>query len=124
MMIEAAHHGGTLSEKFAADLTCLHTCLLRSWPVGFNGETAMTKATYFVRACPTCGRMLEIRIELLGKEVSCQHCNAHFEATAWNDHREKDRHLDRLMARADQYLLKTELLNAEWQSGHYDNQVD
>ncbi|MGE0610309.1 MAG: hypothetical protein AB7O62_24685 [Pirellulales bacterium] len=34
----------------------------------------MSKATYFVQECPTCGRSLEIRVEYLGKKVVCQHC--------------------------------------------------
>ena len=29
----------------------------------------MSKATYFVQECPTCGRDLEIRVEYLGKRV-------------------------------------------------------
>ena len=40
----------------------------------------MANATYFVQECPTCGRNLQIRIEYLGKEVICQHCDASFEA--------------------------------------------
>ena len=34
----------------------------------------MSKTTYFVQECPTCGRNLEIRVEYLGKKVICQHC--------------------------------------------------
>ena len=29
----------------------------------------MASGTFFVRSCPTCGRALEVRIELLGKKV-------------------------------------------------------
>lgn len=84
----------------------------------------MTKATYFVRPCPTCGRMLEIRIELLGKEVCCQHCNGHFEATAWIDNRENEQKIDQLLARADQYLLNTDWQGGHWSGSYFDNQVD
>ena len=35
----------------------------------------------FVQACPTCGRRLEVRIELLGRSVACQHCRAEFIAS-------------------------------------------
>ena len=28
----------------------------------------------FVQECPTCGRRLHIRVEYLGRKVSCQHC--------------------------------------------------
>lgn len=40
----------------------------------------MTKATYFLQVCPTCGRRLQVRIEYLGKVVACQHCHGRFEA--------------------------------------------
>jgi hypothetical protein len=40
----------------------------------------MSRNTYFVQECPTCGRKLEIRVQYLGKQVVCQHCNAQFEA--------------------------------------------
>jgi hypothetical protein len=40
----------------------------------------MSRNTYFVQECPTCGRKLEIRVQYLGKQVVCQHCNARFEA--------------------------------------------
>ncbi|HTN77111.1 MAG TPA: hypothetical protein VL096_17750, partial [Pirellulaceae bacterium] len=41
----------------------------------------MSKATYFVQDCPTCGRRLQIRVEYLGKRVACQHCRGQFDAT-------------------------------------------
>lgn len=40
----------------------------------------MSKATYFVQDCPTCGRRLQIRVEYLGKRVACQHCRGQFDA--------------------------------------------
>ena len=40
----------------------------------------MSRNTYFVQECPTCGRKLEVRVQYLGKQVVCQHCNARFEA--------------------------------------------
>jgi hypothetical protein len=40
----------------------------------------MSRNTYFVQECPTCGRKLEVRIQYLGKQVVCQHCGARFEA--------------------------------------------
>lgn len=39
-----------------------------------EGDTAMSRPTFFVQECPTCGRSLEIRVEYLGKVVHCQHC--------------------------------------------------
>ena len=40
----------------------------------------MSNATYFVQGCPTCGRRLQIRVEYLGKQVACQHCQGTFVA--------------------------------------------
>jgi hypothetical protein len=34
----------------------------------------MSNATYFVQECPTCGRRLQIRVEYLGRNVVCRHC--------------------------------------------------
>ena len=38
----------------------------------------MSRATFFIQECPTCGRQLHVRIEYLGKSVHCQHCDAQF----------------------------------------------
>jgi len=40
----------------------------------------MSGATYFVQDCPVCGRYLQVRLELLGKTVSCRHCRGSFTA--------------------------------------------
>jgi hypothetical protein len=40
----------------------------------------MSRATFFIRECPTCGRRLQIRVEYLGRAVRCKHCDAQFEA--------------------------------------------
>lgn len=41
----------------------------------------MSRSTYFVQECPTCGRGLQVRVEYLGRQVVCQHCHGRFEAT-------------------------------------------
>jgi DNA-directed RNA polymerase subunit M/transcription elongation factor TFIIS len=41
----------------------------------------MPSGAYFIRSCPTCGRSLEVRVEYLGKRVSCQHCSAEFDTS-------------------------------------------
>jgi hypothetical protein len=41
----------------------------------------MSRSTYFVQECPTCGRGLQVRVEYLGRQVVCQHCHARFEAS-------------------------------------------
>jgi len=40
----------------------------------------MSRSTYYVQECPTCGRSLQVRVEYLGKVVICQHCHGRFEA--------------------------------------------
>jgi ribosomal protein L37AE/L43A len=42
----------------------------------------MSLLAFFAQECPTCGRSLEIRVELLGRNVYCQHCRAKFVAGA------------------------------------------
>ncbi len=41
----------------------------------------MSRSTYFVQECPTCGRSLQVCVEYLGRQVVCQHCHGRFEAT-------------------------------------------
>lgn len=38
----------------------------------------MTTSTFFVQACPTCGRRVEVRVEYLGRRVACDHCGGRF----------------------------------------------
>ncbi len=40
----------------------------------------MSRATFFLRECPTCGRRLQIRVQYLGRTVRCTHCNGSFVA--------------------------------------------
>lgn len=41
----------------------------------------MANSTYFYQECPTCGRLLEIRVTHLGRKVVCEHCRANLVAT-------------------------------------------
>lgn len=41
----------------------------------------MSSPVYFVQACPTCGRRVQIRVEHLGRFVVCQHCRGQFLAS-------------------------------------------
>jgi len=41
----------------------------------------VSRATFFVQECPTCGRSLEVRVDLLGKLVKCRHCSGRFVAS-------------------------------------------
>lgn len=40
----------------------------------------MFGATYFVQACPICGRNLQVRLEYLGRAILCPHCQGQFTA--------------------------------------------
>ncbi|MFO0903914.1 MAG: hypothetical protein U0939_12990 [Pirellulales bacterium] len=40
----------------------------------------MLRSAYFVQECSTCGRRLEVRVELLGRRVECPHCHSQFVA--------------------------------------------
>jgi hypothetical protein len=41
----------------------------------------MSTSVRFAKVCPTCGRTLQIPVELLGKDVACQGCGVEFKAT-------------------------------------------
>jgi RNA polymerases M/15 Kd subunit len=64
----------------------------------------MASGMFFVRPCPTCGRHLEIRVELLGREVQCRHCSAEFTATQQCETPWIDMAVDRVLARAERYM--------------------
>ena len=40
----------------------------------------MSHPIYYVQECPTCGRRLQIRVEYLGRQVVCPHCQAQLTA--------------------------------------------
>lgn len=40
----------------------------------------MPRDVYFHQHCPVCGRMLQVRVSLLGQQVYCQHCGGGFTA--------------------------------------------
>ena len=70
-----------------------------------KGGTDMSKSTYFVQECPTCGRSLQVRVEYLGRQVVCQHCHGRFEATdPTNSARPMSDSSSDLLRRADQLL--------------------
>jgi hypothetical protein len=41
----------------------------------------MLRSTFFIQECPTCGRRVEVRVEYLGREVVCDHCQGRFSAS-------------------------------------------
>lgn len=40
----------------------------------------MYRDVYYQQHCPVCGRQLQIRVNLLGQRVYCQHCGGGFRA--------------------------------------------
>lgn len=67
----------------------------------------MASGAFFIRPCPTCGRNLQIRVELLNREVQCRHCMAEFIAS---EHRETpwlDEAVEEVLAKAERYIEST-----------------
>lgn len=64
----------------------------------------MAAGTYFVRSCPTCGRHLEIRVSLLGRDVECPHCSGTFVASEEFQAGESDLRIERILERAQKYI--------------------
>lgn len=60
---------------------------------------------FFNQPCPVCGRMLHVRVQLLGRRVYCQHCGGGFTAVgeSLGGDRAGDR-VDELLARATRAL--------------------
>ncbi|RMF37872.1 MAG: hypothetical protein D6753_16775 [Planctomycetota bacterium] len=70
-------------------------------------NSLMPTGTFFVRACPTCGRNLEVRVELMAREVECVHCGASFIASAESSSIFDDQRIEQILARAQQYIEAT-----------------
>ncbi len=64
----------------------------------------MSRSTYFVQECPTCGRSLQVSVEYLGKQLVCQHCHGRFEARDPSNTRPSS---DALLRRADELLYES-----------------
>lgn len=68
----------------------------------------MATGTYFIRSCPTCGRTLEIRVELLNRKVECSHCHATFAATETEERSISDLRIEQALARTQQFLASAQ----------------
>jgi hypothetical protein len=64
----------------------------------------MAVGTYFTRSCPTCGRNLQIRIDLLNRPVECTHCTAVFVASESDNSSLSDWRIEQALARTQQFL--------------------
>ena len=40
----------------------------------------MLQFPHFLRACPVCGRPLQVRVEYVGRLITCRHCGGSFVA--------------------------------------------
>ncbi len=67
----------------------------------------MQRDVYFNQHCPVCGRMLEVRIGLLGQRVYCQHCGGGFVAT---DESLQPAGVEPVRSRADELLEQAMLM--------------
>lgn len=72
----------------------------------------MRTSTRFTRSCPTCGRLIDIPVEQIGRMVMCAHCHAEFAATATCDaaresiDKSLDFRIDRLLAETGSTLAR------------------
>jgi hypothetical protein len=70
----------------------------------------MSNSVRFAKACPTCGRTLQIPVELLGRDVCCHGCGAGLRATVSDEGSKSgttediDARVDRLIQAADKQL--------------------
>ena len=69
----------------------------------------MSSSVRFAKVCPTCGRTLQIPVELLGRVVCCHGCGASFRASTAESVQQKnfediDQKVDRLIQEADKQL--------------------
>ncbi len=79
----------------------------------------MSNSTYFVQECPTCGRRLQIRVEYLGKQVVCQHCQGRFVASDPSNVRiDGPMGSNAILRRADELLASVDQWNCQVRSTH------
>lgn len=58
--------------------------------------------TYYSQSCPVCGRTLQVRVQYLGRQISCRHCHGEF--TAADSTNLETASPTRLMRRVDELL--------------------
>ncbi len=70
----------------------------------------MLRDVYYHQHCPVCGRMLQIRVQLLGGRVYCQHCGGGFVALDENTAPSFVGGIKSTADRADELLEKAALM--------------
>lgn len=73
----------------------------------------MPSSVYYVQPCPACGRTLQVRVDYLGKGVSCRHCNATFVAQQQSRAPSPSESGVALLDRADELLRAIERRKAQ-----------
>lgn len=68
----------------------------------------MPSSVFYVQPCPACGRSLQVRVDYLGKGISCQHCEATFVAQQQTRTPEPSQSGLALLDRADELLKAVE----------------
>ena len=74
----------------------------------------------FVQSCPTCGRKLEISVDLLGRAVACQHCQGNFIAADPSGSQSVLDDDSVLLDRVDQILSRADTLLTAGSDGNFD----
>jgi hypothetical protein len=70
----------------------------------------MSRDVYFHQHCPVCGRMLQVRVNLLGQRVYCQHCGGGFTAMDEQMQPSDSRSSPTAADRADELLQRAEAM--------------
>jgi transposase len=73
----------------------------------------MSRDVYFHQHCPVCGRMLQVKVSLLGRRVYCQHCGGGFTAMDEQLQPADGRSCRTAADRADELLRRAALMLAE-----------
>jgi len=70
----------------------------------------MFRDVFYHQRCPVCGRMLQIRVNLLGRRVYCQHCGGGFVALDEQPRVDGERPVKSAADRADELLQRAALV--------------
>jgi len=80
----------------------------------------MTTDVFFLQHCPVCGRMLQVRVNLLGQRVYCQHCGGGFVATDAQVDSARGREPSPAVDRVDELLERAALVLERSATGSED----
>jgi len=72
-----------------------------------------TSSIRFTQPCPTCGRRVEFRASLMGRNVACQHCKAEFVADPNYELVDRNDPSSRLMERVERALQAAPVMDTD-----------